>query len=55
MVGTLKAAAVPFGDHHLRRPVPADVVEAAQLAVESTGDEDRFVEDGGGLQVTDPR
>src|SRR5438067_13665901 len=55
MVGTLEAAAVPFGYDDLGGPVPADVVEAAQLAVEATGDQDRFVEDGGGLQVTDPR
>ncbi len=53
VVSALKGFAVAARRHHLRRAVPADVVEAAQLSVLSVGQENRLVEDVRGLEVTD--
>jgi len=55
MVRALQASPVAFREHYLSGAMTADVVKTAQPTVEAPRDQDRFVEDGGGLQVTDPR
>jgi hypothetical protein len=51
----LEAAAVALGEDHLGGAMAADVVEAAQIAVEPVRDQDWLVEDGRGLQVAHAR
>ena len=53
VVAALEGLAVALRQRDLAGPVAADVVEAAQLAVEAVGDHDRLVEHGHRHEVAD--
>ena len=54
VVAALQRLAVALRQCHLPRPMPADVVEGAQRAVEPAGDDDRLVEHGHRDEVARP-
>src|SRR5258708_22027167 len=55
VVPALKRLAIAACRHDLGGAVPANVVEAPQLAVLCMGQEDRLVDDACRFEVTDPR